>query len=111
MELEAKTGRACCAQRRCIGDHPFKSDPKLPSESQMVVCDPEVMVITRSDAGKTRCSMVRADGGGGPAVSCKREVMIRCWYQIVTASQIVFFFLVHAPLAAVRTLAVTRELP
>eukprot|EP00903_Cladosiphon_okamuranus_P010248 g9703.t2 len=38
------------AVSRCIGDHPFKSDPKLPLERQMVVCDPEVMVIKRSDA-------------------------------------------------------------
>lgn len=37
---------------RCIGDHPFKSDPSLPLEEQMVVCDPEVTVIARSDAGK-----------------------------------------------------------
>ncbi|CAM9474885.1 unnamed protein product [Scytosiphon promiscuus] len=38
------------AVSRCIGDHPFKSDPKLPLERQMVVCDPEVTVIPRSDA-------------------------------------------------------------
>ncbi|CAM9476973.1 unnamed protein product [Ectocarpus fasciculatus] len=37
------------AVSRCIGDHPFKSDPKLPLERQMVVCDPEVTVIKRSD--------------------------------------------------------------
>ncbi|CAM9113797.1 unnamed protein product [Ectocarpus sp. 12 AP-2014] len=37
------------AVSRCIGDHPFKSDPNIPLERQMVVCDPEVTVIKRSD--------------------------------------------------------------
>ncbi|CAM9300908.1 unnamed protein product [Ascophyllum nodosum] len=37
------------AVSRCIGDHPFKSDPNLPRERQMVVCDPEVTMTARSD--------------------------------------------------------------
>lgn len=36
---------------RCIGDHTFKSDPKLPLDRQMVVCDPEVTVAARTDVG------------------------------------------------------------
>ncbi|CAM9500348.1 unnamed protein product, partial [Hapterophycus canaliculatus] len=44
------------AVSRCIGDHPFKSDPSLPLERQMVVCDPEVTAISRSDAGVCVCA-------------------------------------------------------
>lgn len=77
----------------------------------MVVCDPEVMVITRSDAGKTRCSMVRADGGGGSGGIMQARGDDEVLVPNRDGQPERLFFLVHAPLAAARTLAVTRELP